>query len=81
MNTPADWQWKCGITIAILALLIFILLGWVFQATTGVAMAGKKSIGEMQGQNFGELMQSMEVMLFVAVFLAYQFNRMWFSCY
>lgn len=80
MNTPADWQWKCGITIAVLTLLIFILIGWALNAT-GAIGAGKKSLNDMQGQGFGEIMQSMEVMLFVSVFLAYQFNRMWFSCY
>jgi hypothetical protein len=81
MNTPADWQWKCGITIAVLTLLIFILIGLALNAA-GVIGAGKKSLNDMQGQGgFSELMTSMEVMLFVSVFLAYQFNRMWFTCY
>ena len=76
----AGWSWKCGITMAVLSLIIYMLLTWA-ASSYGSEDAGKLSLNELpSGSSVGQMAMSMEVVLFVSIFLAWQANSAWFGC-
>lgn len=66
-------DWKCSVTTAILAVLVYILLVNVFSSTWGEDSVGK----EMNKSS--NWYKSMEVIMLASVFLAYHLNNMLFS--
>jgi len=67
---------KCSITVAILSVLVYLLLINIFQRVWDVE--GKPTTVGVE-MNSTEWYKSMEVMMLVAVFLAYNINFYLFS--
>jgi hypothetical protein len=67
-------NWKCSTTVAILTVLVYLLL----------VTAMKSNFGEDDGRNVGKEMdesewyKSMEFILLIAAFIAYNLNSMLF---
>jgi hypothetical protein len=66
-------DWKCSITTAILAVLVYILLLNVFGNVWG-----ESSVGQEMNKS-ADWYKSMEVIMLGSVFLAYHLNNMLFS--
>jgi hypothetical protein len=64
-------NWKCSVTVAILTVLVYLLLATLM----------KSNVGEDSGKSMEETewYKSMEFMLFLAVFIAYNLNSKLFN--
>ena len=79
-------DWKCGIIVAILTFLIYILLRWCMDSISGRNtdeegnLEGPKSMREITNGSAGEYLASFEVLAFISIFIAYQVNISLFGC-
>jgi hypothetical protein len=69
MNMSIDW--KCSVTISILTVLVYLLLVTLLKGQTGEATV--KEVHET------EWFKSMEFMLFLAAFIAFNLNKQLFN--